>query len=263
MTYQHILFELEAGIATITFNRPKALNALNSELLSEFGRALDEIAADEDIRVLILTGSGEKAFVAGADISELATMNALQGKQFAEKGHSAIGRLQKLSIPVIAAVNGFALGGGSEIALACDFIYASEEAKFGLPEITLGLIPGFGGTQRLPRLIGKNMAKELIFTGKMLTAKEAEGIGMVNRVVGAAELMDEVNKTAAQIASKGKVSLRAAKHAINKGMDADHDTGCAIEIDAFALCMASDDAKEGTGAFLEKRKPEFKGKLNE
>ena len=135
MTYQHILFELEARVATITFNRPKALNALNSELLSEFGRALDEIAVDEDIRVLILTGSGEKAFVAGADISELATMNALQGKQFAEKGHSAIGRLQKLSIPVIAAVNGFALGGGSEIALACDFIYASEDAKFGLPEI--------------------------------------------------------------------------------------------------------------------------------
>jgi len=263
MTYQNILFELEGGIATITFNRPKALNALNSDLLSEFGQALDEIAANDDIRVLILTGSGEKAFVAGADISELATLNALQGKQFAEKGHSAIGKLQKLSIPVIAAVNGFALGGGSEIALACDFIYASEEAKFGLPEITLGLIPGFGGTQRLPRLIGKNMAKELIFTGRMLSAKEAAEIGMVNNVVGAADLMEKVNKTAMAIASKGKVSLRAAKYAVNKGMDTDLDTGCVIEIDAFALCMASHDAAEGTRAFLEKRKPDFKGKLSE
>lgn len=263
MTYQNILFELEGGIATITFNRPKALNALNSDLLSEFGQALDEIAANEDIRVLILTGSGEKAFVAGADISELATLNALQGKQFAEKGHFTIGKLQKLSIPVIAAVNGFALGGGSEIALACDFIYASEEAKFGLPEITLGLIPGFGGTQRLPRLIGKNMAKELIFTGRMLSAREAAEIGMVNNVVGAADLMEKVNKTAMAIASKGKVSLRAAKYAVNKGMDTDLDTGCVIEIDAFALCMASHDAAEGTKAFLEKKKPDFKGKLSE
>ena len=261
MTYQNILFELEGGIATITFNRPKALNALNSDLLSEFGQALDEIAANDDIRVLILTGSGEKAFVAGADISELATLNALQGKQFAEKGHSAIGKLQKLSIPVIAAVNGFALGGGSEIALACDFIYASEEAKFGLPEITLGLIPGFGGTQRLPRLIGKNMAKELIFTGKMIDAREAMSIGMVNKVCTVEGLMAEVSETAKMISGKGKISLRAAKQAINNGMNADLHTGIEVENDAFALCFASQDAKEGTSAFLEKRKAVFTGKL--
>jgi len=262
MTYQNIIFALDGRVASITFNRPKALNALNSELLEEFGQVLDEVAANEDIRVLILTGSGEKSFVAGADITELAKFNALQAKQFSEKGHLVINRLQKLSIPVIAAVNGFALGGGSEIALACDFIYASENAKFGLPEITLGLIPGFGGTQRLSRLIGKNMAKELIFTGRMISVETAAKIGMVNKIVEAGGLMEEVNKTATEMASKGKVSIRAAKYAINTGMDADLDTGCAIEIDAFALCMASSDAGEGTSAFLEKRKPDFKGKLN-
>ena len=158
MAYENIIYEANEGIATITFNRPKALNALNGALLDEFCRALDEIAADENIRVLILTGAGEKSFVAGADITELATFNPLQGKLFSEKGQAALFKLQALSIPVIAAVNGFALGGGSEIALACDFIYASENAKFGLPEITLGIIPGFGGTQRLPRLIGQNAA---------------------------------------------------------------------------------------------------------
>lgn len=263
MAYEHILYAQDGGIATITFNRPKALNALNSELLEEFGRALDEVAADEDTRVLVLTGAGEKAFVAGADITELATFNALQAKRFSEKGHGAINKLQALSIPVVAAVNGFALGGGSEIALACDFIYASEQAKFGLPEITLGLIPGFGGTQRLPRLVGKNMAKELIFTGRMIDAETAVNIGMVNRVVAAGNLMEDVKKTAGEMASKGNVSLRAAKYAVNRGMDVDLDTGCALETDAFALCMASSDAREGTQAFLEKRKPEFKGKLNE
>jgi enoyl-CoA hydratase len=222
---------------------------------------LDAIAGDEKISVLVLTGAGDKAFVAGADIRELATFNALQAKAFAKKGHRAIGKLQSFPIPVIAAVNGFALGGGSEIALACDFIYASENATFGLPEITLGLIPGFGGTQRLPRLIGKNKAKELIFTGRMVPAVEAEKIGIVNKVCPADSLMEEVLKTAIVIASKGRVSLRAAKEAINSGMDVDLTSACNIEMDAFALCMASEDAKEGTAAFLEKRKPVFKGTL--
>ncbi len=260
-SYENILLDSKEGIATITFNRPKALNALNRALLGELSDALDDIAGDEEIRVLILTGAGDKAFVAGADISELATFDALQGKVFARQGQQVFAKLQELSIPVIGAVNGFALGGGSEIALACDFIYASENAKFGLPEITLGLIPGFGGTQRLPRLIGPNRAKEMIYTGKMISAAEAQSIGMVNRVLPADGLMDAVMETAKAIAAKGKVSLRAAKGAINTGLNADLDTGCRIECDAFALCMASEDAKEGTKAFLEKRKPEFKGSL--
>ena len=262
MAYENILYEIGDGMAIITFNRPKALNALNNDLLTEFDEALDAVMADEEIRVLILTGAGEKAFVAGADITELATFGPLQAKRFAKKGQSVIGKLQSLPIPVIAAVNGFALGGGSEMALACDFIYAAETAHFGLPEITLGIIPGFGGTQRLPRLIGTNMAKELIFTGRMVPAPEAKEIGLANKVCAPDVLMDEVKKTATAIAGKGRVSLRAAKQAVNTGLDADLDTGLAVECDAFALCMASEDAKEGTTAFLEKRKAEFKGKLS-
>jgi len=262
MAYENIIFKTDGGIATITFNRPKALNALNDALLKEFSQALDDIAKNEDVRVLILTGAGEKAFVAGADITELSTFNTLQAKTFSQKGHKTIDKLQELAIPVIAAVNGFALGGGTEVALACDFIYASENAVFGLPEINLGIMPGFGGTQRLPRLIGKNMAKEMIFTGKMVKADEAHRIGLANKVYPPESLMDEVLKTATTIAAKGKVSLRCAKHAVNMGMNADLLTGCNIEVDAFSLCFATEDAKEGTGAFLEKRKAEFKGSLN-
>ncbi len=263
MKYNNILFQIENNISIITFNRPKALNALNAELLSEFSAALDEIEKNQEIRVLVLTGAGDKSFVAGADITELARcLSSIQARHFASLGHRAINKLQELPIPVIAAVNGFALGGGSEVALACDFIYASENAKFGLPEITLGIIPGFGGTQRLSRQIGKNMAKELIFTGKMISASEALQIGMVNKILPPASLMEEVLKTAGMIASKGSVSLRAAKHAVNSGMDVDLATGCKLEIDAFSICMASVDAREGTTAFLEKRKPEFTGRLN-
>lgn len=261
MAYENIIFDVQEGIATITFNRPKALNALNTALLNEFSDALDQISADESIRVLVLTGSGEKAFVAGADIKELASRNPLSGKAFARQGQLVISKLQELAIPVIAAVNGFALGGGSEIALASDFIYASEAANFGLPEITLGIIPGFGGTQRLPRLIGMSKAKEMIFTGKMVPAKEAFEIGLVNKVVAAGELMAEVLKTAKNIAAKGKTSLRAAKQAVNNGMNVDLATGLNIEVDAFALCIASQDSKEGLNAFIEKRKAEFKGSI--
>ncbi len=263
MAYENIIYQVKEGIATITFNRPKALNALNAALLGELSDALDKIAADEDIRVLILTGSGDKAFVAGADITELATFSSLSAKNFATFGQDVIDKLQKLPIIVIAAVNGFALGGGTEIAVACDFIYASENAKFGQPEINLGLIPGFGGTQRLPRLIGTNMAKELIFTGKMISAAEGQQVGLVNKVVAIESLMDEVMKVAKEIAAKGKVSLRAAKQAVNNGINADLATGLKIEIDAFALSFSSADAKEGTTAFLEKRKPNFSGTLND
>ncbi len=261
MAYNTLLYEESDGIATVTINRPKSLNALNTELIGELGGLLDSIAGNEGIRVLIFTGAGEKAFVAGADISELSQFNTLQGKYFAHRGHQCLSKIQNLTIPVIAAVNGFALGGGLELALACDFIYASENAKFGLPEITLGLIPGFGGTQRLARIIGKNMAKEMIFTGKTVSAEEAREIGFVNKVLEADKLLEETQKTAESIAAKGKVSLNAAKEAINRGMDVDLATACSIEIDAFSICLASDDAREGTSAFLEKRKPDFKGNL--
>jgi enoyl-CoA hydratase len=259
MAYENILYEIEENMALVTFNRPKALNALNGALLDEFSDALDEIAGNPALKVLILTGAGDKSFVAGADINELARFSPLQGKRFSEKGQDAFFKLQALPIPVIAAVNGFALGGGSEIALACDFIFASENAKFGLPEITLGIIPGFGGTQRLPRLVGQSMAKELIFTGRMLSAQEARDIGLVNRVFPAEDLMAQVRATAKSIARMGSVSLRAAKQSINSGLNVDIVTGCKIESDAFALCMTSPDAKEGTTAFLEKRKAVFKG----
>jgi len=261
MTYENITYNSVDDIGTITFNRPKALNALNDALLNELSSVLDGIAADENIRVLILTGAGEKSFVAGADIKEIAACDALSARQLSKKGQSIFFKLEALSIPVIAAVNGFALGGGCEIALSCDFIYASEKAKFGLPEITLGLIPGYGGTQRLARLVGKNVAKEMIFTGKMISASEALSIGLVNQVCPPDELMNAVMETAKSIASKGRFSLEAAKRVVNSGFDVDLNNGCKIETDAFALCSANVDAKEGTSAFLEKRKAKFEGKL--
>ena len=263
MEYKNIIFKIEEQIATITFNRPEVLNALNEASLKELSHAIDNVAEDGDIRVLILTGAGDKSFVAGADIREFLKFNALKAKLFSEMGHGLVNKLQEMPIPVIAAVNGFALGGGCEVVIACDFIYASENAMFGLPEINLGIIPGFGGTQRLPRLIGKNRAKEMIFTGKMIPATEAQAMGLVNKVCAQDQLMDEVLNVAKIIVAKGKVSLRAAKQAINTGMDVDLKTGCRIEIDAFAICLASPDAKEGTQAFLEKREADFKGSLLE
>lgn len=262
MTYSSIELTSTDGITTLIFNRPKALNALNTCLLEELDHALGSIKKDEAIRVLILTGAGEKSFIAGADITEIATLTPLAAKKFAQFGQDIISKLQGLAIPVIAAVNGYALGGGCEMALACDFIYASEKALFGLPEITLGVIPGFGGTQRLPRLIGTSRAKEMLFTGKHLTATEAKDIGLVNKIFAPEELQAAVNEVAKLIATKGKASLCAAKQTVNQGLNADLATGLSIERDAFALCLANPDAKEGTSAFLEKRKPVFKGDLN-
>lgn len=263
MKHETIIVDQQEQVVTITFNRPEALNALNQRLLTEFSAVLDQIADDNDVHVLLLTGAGDKAFVAGADIRELAQLSPLQAKMFSKKGQQVISRLQALSQPVIAAVNGYALGGGTEMALAADFIYASEKATFGLPEINLGLIPGFGGTQRLARLIGLNRAKEYIFSGKMITAQEALSMGIVNQVFAQTELMSEACKMARTIAEKGKVALRAAKESINRGMDVDLDTGCALEADAFALCMASADAREGTNAFLEKRAARFNSRFDE
>lgn len=259
MSYENIILNFEDDIALITFNREKKLNALNSQLLDEFSDSLDRVKDHEKIRVLILTGAGEKAFVAGADIKEISDCNTLSAKLFAEKGQRVISKLQHLSIPAIAAVNGYALGGGCEIVVASDFAYASEKAMLGFPEINLGIIPGFGGTQRLGRLIGTSKAKEMIFTGNMISAFTAQEYGIINKVCSPGSLLDEVKRTAKTIASKGKVSVRAAKEVINLGMDSDINTGLAIEAIAFAICMAGEDAREGTSAFLEKRKPVFKG----
>ncbi len=262
MEYQNIVVSEEGAIAIITFNRPKALNALNSELLAELADAVHAIENRQEIRVLVLTGAGEKAFVAGADIKQLDGLTPLQGKKFARLGQTVMNRIAALPIPVIAAVNGYALGGGTEMALVCDFIYAADSASLGLPETTLGLIPGFGGTQRLARLIGANRAKELIYTGRIISAEEAKSLGLVNKVIPRESLMEEVLTTAKKLASKGRVSLREAKEAVNTGLDVDLDTGLKIEQNAFALCMASEDAAEGTRAFIEKRKPRFEGALD-
>lgn len=261
MSFENIILETQNNIATIFFNRPKALNALNNALFDELDTALDQINANKDIKVLILTGKGDKAFVAGADIAELVKMDPLQAKYFSRKGQKVFSKLEELSIPTIAAVNGFALGGGLEAAMGCDFIYASEKALFGLPEINLGLIPGFGGTQRLARRVGINRAKELVFTGRNINAQTAFDYGIVNKICKPEELMDDVLKTANLIGSKGKVALRSAKEAIQNGLNTDIETGCRIENDIFGLTMVSKDAKEGTTAFLEKRKPEFKADL--
>lgn len=260
--YSSIELTSSEGVATLTFNRPKALNALNNVLLEELDNALHSIATDEDIRTLILTGAGDKAFIAGADITEIATLTPLAAKKFAQSGQEIISKLQNLPIPVIAMVHGYALGGGCEMALACDFIYASEKAIFGLPEINLGIIPGFGGTQRLPRLIGSGLAKEMIFTGRHITAAEANNIGLVNKVFAPEELRAGVEEVARLISTKGKASLCAAKQAVGQGLNTDLVTGLAMERDMFALCLANSDAQEGTTAFLEKRKPAFTGKLN-
>jgi enoyl-CoA hydratase len=262
MTYENIIFEKDGNVAVIKFNRPKQLNAINPAVLAEVKDALERVETDSSVRVLILTGEGDKAFVAGADIGHMVNFSPLEGQKFSQEGQSLMFQLENLSIPVIACVNGFALGGGTEIAMACDFIYASETAKFGQPEINLGIMPGFGGTQRLPRLLGKAMAKELCMTGVMISAKEANEIGLVNKVFPPDKLWEETMKTANSLASKGKVSMRAVKRCIDRGFDVDMRSGCYMEADAFGLCMASPDGKEGMSAFLEKRKPEFKGELS-
>jgi enoyl-CoA hydratase len=261
MGYENIIFEKDGDIAIVFFNRPKALNALNIEVLTEFSDCLDRIAADDDIRVLIVTGAGDKSFVAGADIRLFTTFNALQANKFARFGQDILFKLEALPIPVIACVNGFALGGGTELAMACDFIYASEKAHFGQPEINLAIIPGFGGTQRLTRLVGKGQAKELCLTGEMISAKRAQEIGLVNKIFPPETLMEETKKTARLLATKGRIALRAAKKVIDSGYNVDLRSALFMEADAFGLCFTSKDAEEGLAAFLEKRKPTFTDKV--
>lgn len=259
MAYENILFEVKDGVGILTFNRPKALNALNPQTLEEVASVVDLVRKDDNIHVLVLTGAGDKAFVAGADISEFPKMNPLQARCFSEKGQEVFFKLEQLPKPVLACVNGFALGGGCEIAMSCDFIYASDKAKFGQPEVNLGVTPGFGGTQRLPRLIGRAKAKELCMTGEMIDAQQAKDLGLVAKVFPADQLMDETMKVAKMLATRGQGVLRSVKQLVDRGMDVDLKTGCALEAEAWGICFASQDMKEGVSAFLEKRKPEFKG----
>jgi enoyl-CoA hydratase len=260
MPYENIILEYQDKVAVVKFNRPKALNALNSATLDDLKAAIDEIAVNSSVRVVIVTGEGTKAFVAGADIAEMQPMNPMEAVTFSQKGHIAISALEKLDRPVIAAVNGYALGGGFEVALACDIIYASEKAKVGFPEVTLGILPGFGGTQRTAKLIGLAKAKEMIFTGKTISATDAYELGLINKVVPDDQLMTQVQELAAKMCAAGPVGIKLAKGCINKSLSLDIDTGLDYEAEAFGLCFGTSDQKEGMTAFLEKRTPTYSGK---
>lgn len=256
MELNNVLLQKEGKIAILTINRPKALNALNSETLKELDIVIDEIAKDDEILAVILTGAGDKAFVAGADISQMKDMNVLEGRAFAMLGNKVFRKLETLEKPVIAAVNGFALGGGCELSMACDIRLASEKAKFGQPEVGLGITPGFGGTQRLARLVGMGMAKELVYSARNIDAQEALRIGLVNHVVAPEVLMDEAKKLANEIASKAPVAVKLSKQAINRGMQVDIDTAVIIECEVFGECFSTEDQKDAMTAFVEKRKLE-------
>ena len=259
MEFENILIEIDASIAIVTINRPKKLNALNKQTIAELNRAFTQLDTNKDVRVIILTGSGDKAFVAGADISEFASFSVAQGEQLSAEGQELLfNYVENLSTPVIAAVNGFALGGGLELAMSCHFRIASENAKLGLPEVSLGVIPGYGGTQRLPQLVGKGKAMEMIMTGGMISAEDAHRWGLVNQAVKQEELMAFCRKIADRIAKNSPVAIAYAIKAINAGFKS-NALGFATEIESFGACFGTDDFEEGTSAFLEKRKAEFTG----
>jgi enoyl-CoA hydratase len=259
MAYENILFEKDGAVGLLKVNRPKSLNALNPATVREIAACLEEVRQDQSIRCLIITGEGDRAFIAGADIAAMVSMTALEGKAFSAMGQSTLRTLEELPIPVIAAVNGFALGGGTELALACDLIIAADKARFGQPEINLGVIPGFGGTQRLARRIGLPRARELIYSGDMIDAEAALRYGLANKVVPLADLMTEAKALANKLAAKPPVAIRQAKAAINAGIDMDLDNACRFENEAFTLTFATADKVEGMKAFLEKRPANFKG----
>ncbi len=260
MEYTNLLLENTDGVAILTINSPKTLNALNSRILEELECALYGLGRDDAVKVVIITGAGDKAFVAGADIKEMSAMNAGEAHQFALKGQRVMLLIEKMTKPVIAAVNGYALGGGLELALACDFIYSSENARFGLPEVTLGVMPGFGGTQNLARLIGPNRANEMVFSGAMLNAEQACRWGIVNQVAPAEELLPKTVAIARTMAGLGTVGIRYAKDAIANGLNMSKEDGFRYEAALFGVLFATDDQQEGMAAFVEKRKADFKGK---
>ena len=260
MESKYIIYEKSDGIATITLNRPEALNALSKEVVEEILRAIEDVRTDEKTRVVVLTGAGEKAFSAGADIKAMAGMTALKARELSSMGEKLCVTLENLEKPVIAAINGYALGGGMEVAMACDLRIASENARMGQTEINIGLIPGWGGTQRLTRLVGITKAKELVFTGRMIDAKTAEQIGLLNMAVPADKFREVVHQLAVDLASKAPVALKVAKALITKGADMSLSAALELEREGFGVVGSTDDLKEGTSAFAEKRKPEFKGK---
>ena len=259
-TFEYITLETQDRIATVTVNRPDRLNALNGDTVAELERAFRDVAADEGVLGVIITGAGEKAFVAGADIGELSRMGPVEGVAVSRAGQDAFRFLETMGKPVIAAVNGYALGGGMELALACHLRVASEKARFGLPEVKLGIIPGYGGTIRLPRIVGRGRALELILTGEMIDAAEAHRIGLVNRVVAAGSTLDEARGLMAKIVANGPVALRLALESVDHGMDASVDEGQTLESSLFGLLATTTDMREGMGAFLEKREPRFEGR---
>jgi enoyl-CoA hydratase len=259
MEYENILLEKKGAAAIVSINRPKALNALNLQTLQEMLHCLGELGRDEQTAVVILTGSGEKSFVAGADISHMQGLDVVEARKFGMLGHKVARALEELPQPIIAAINGFALGGGCELAICCDMRFASTNAKFGQPEVNLGVIPGFGGTQRLPRLIGKGLAAELLYSGDIIDAQEALRIGLVNKVFAQEELLEKCMELAEKIASRGPLAVKLCKEAVNNGMEMDLSRACQYEVDLFSICFSSVEQKEGMSAFLEKRSPKFKG----
>ena len=260
MTFSNILFETKNSIAYVTVNRPDKLNALNMATMEELRTAFHSIKNDNAVRVVLLNGSGEKAFIAGADIGELAQNDAVSAKEYTHRGQSVLNLIENLGKPVIACINGFALGGGCEIALACTMRLASENAKLGQPEVKLGIIPGYGGTQRLPRLVGKGIAMQLLLAGEMITAQEALRIGLVNEVTASSDLIARAEAIAQKIIANAPLAVQYTMEAVNKGMDVPLAEGLYLEATLFAVASATQDKKEGTAAFLEKRPPKFEGR---
>src|SRR5512135_416489 len=260
MNFENILLEKKNSIAYVTVNRPKVLNALNMATMEELRSAFHDIKSDAAIRVVIFTGAGEKAFIAGADINELAAHNAVSGKEYTHRGQSVLNLIENLGKPVIACLNGFTLGGGCEIAMACTMRLASDNAKLGQPEVKLGIIPGYGGTQRLPRLVGKGIAMQLLLSADMISAQEAHRIGLVNEIVPQGELIARAEAIAAKIIANAPLAVQYAMEAVHKGMEMTLQEGLYLEATLFGVCCATEDKTEGTKAFLEKRSANFKGK---
>jgi enoyl-CoA hydratase len=260
MTFENLLFEKKQSIGYVTINRPKVLNALNSATMQELRTVFTDLKDDREVRVVILTGAGEKSFVAGADIGELQKNNPIEAKEYTHRGQAVLDLIENLGKPVIACINGFALGGGCELAMACTMRLAGENAKLGQPEVKLGIIPGYGGTQRLPRLVGKGLAMQLLLTGEMIAAREAHRIGLVNEVVSADQLISRAEAIAQSIIKNAPLAIQYCLEAVNHGMETTLPEGLFLEATLFAVSCASDDKKEGTSAFLEKRQANFNGK---